>query len=149
MNILLIGNEVDDIAMDIWRTNTNYTVLNNSPYVWGKQFLKFIEDRPVIVSTTAHQFIEKDINSVIDYLIKYEFIPILIADNKQAIENNMYTAISSEIPSAVLYTKNKDKKDYKELLKITHDYVRGKGIIKNGDNIIRTSGEGEGVTSET
>lgn len=149
MNLIVIGNEVDDIAIDIWRGNTNYTVLNNSPYVWGKQFLNFIKDRPVIVSTSAYQFVEKEINKVIDFMEKYEFIPILIADNKQSIENNMYTALSSEIPSAVLYTKNKDKKDYKELLRITHDYLRGKGIIENGDKTIRTSGEGEGITSQT
>lgn len=148
MNILLIGNNIDSVAMDAWKGNTNYTVLNNSPYLWGKQFIKFIEDRPVIVTTTSQQLVEKDINDVLDYLEEYRFIPILIADDKTSIENNIYTVLSSEIRSTVLYTKNKNNKDYNEFIKIIHDYLRGKGILENGDNTIRTSEEGEGATSQ-
>lgn len=145
MNILLIGNNIDDVAMDAWKGNTNYTVLNNSPYLWGKQFIKFIEDRAVIVTTTAQQIIDKEINDVLDYLEEYRFIPILVADNKDSIENSIYIALSSEIRSTVLYTKNKNKKDYNEFIKIIHGYLRGKGILENGDNTIRTSEEGEGT----
>ena len=84
MNLMIIGNDTDNIALDIWKGNTNYTVLNQSPYVWSNDFKKFIKDRPVIVSTTSEQFVEKNINDVIEFMIKNEFIPILIADNKKA-----------------------------------------------------------------
>ena len=139
MNLIVIGNDVDSIALDIWKANTNYTVLNKNPYVWSKQFLKFIENRPVIVATTSEQFTTKGINDVLDFMLKYEFIPIIIADNKKTIENNIYTGLSDEIPSALLWTKNKQNKDYDELIKISQGYLLGKGIIKNDNKTLRTS----------
>ena len=138
MNLIIIGNDTDNIALDIWKGNTNYTVLNQSPYVWSNDFKKFIKDRPVIVSTTSEQFVEKNINDVIEFMIKNEFIPILIADNKKAIENNIYTALSDSILSSLLYIKNKENKDYDELIKRTQGYLLGKGIIENGNKTLRT-----------
>lgn len=139
MNLIIIGNNVDSIALDIWKANTNYTVLNQNPYVWSKQFLKFIENRPVIVSTTSEQFVTKNINDVLDFMLKNEFIPIIIADNKKSIENNIYIGLSEEIPSALLWTRNKQNKDYNELIKISQGYLLGKGIVKNGNKTLRTS----------
>ena len=135
---MIIGNDTDSIALDVWKANTNYTVLNQSPYVWGSSFKKFVKNRPVIVSTTSDQFIEKNINDVIEFMIKNEFIPIMIADNKKAIENNIYTAMSEYIPSSLLYTKNKQNKDYNELIKIAQGYLLGKGIIENDNKALRT-----------
>ena len=88
--------------------------------------------------TTNDQFTDKDINDVIEFMIKNNFIPILIADNSKSIENNMYTALTDDIPSALLYTKNKENKDYDELIKISQGYLLGKGIIENGDKTLRT-----------
>lgn len=138
MNLIIIGNDTDNIALDIWKGNTNYTVLNQSPYVWSNDFKKFIKDRPVIVSTTSEQFVEKNINDVIEFMIKNEFIPILIADDKKAIENNIYTALSDSILSSLLYIRNKENKDYDELIKRTQGYLLGKGIIENGNKTLRT-----------
>lgn len=137
MNLIVIGNDVDDIAMDIWRGNTNYVVLNNCPCLWNKDFLKYIKNKNVIVSATAAQVVTKTINEVIEFLTTHDFVPILIADDKKSIENNIYTGLSSEIPSTLLYTKNKENKDYNELLKITQGYLLGKGII-NDNNTLRT-----------
>lgn len=145
---MIIGNDTDSIAIDAWKGNTNYTVLNQSPYVWGASFRKFIENRPVIVSTTSEQFIEKNINDVIEFMIKNEFIPIIIADNKKAIENNIYTALSEYIPSALLYTRNKQNKDYNELIKIAQGYLLGKGIIENGNKALRTPRKRKKSTTE-
>ena len=138
MNLIVVGNDVDDVALDIWKANTNYTVLNKNPYIWNKQFSNFIENRPVIVVVTAEQFMTKNINDVVDFMNKHEFIPILIADNKKSIENNMYTALIEHIPSTVLWTKNKQNKDYNELIKISQGYLLGKGIIKNDNKTLRT-----------
>ena len=55
MNLILIGNDIDNIALDVWKGNTNYLVLNQSPYVWGKDFAKFIDNKEVIVSTTSER----------------------------------------------------------------------------------------------
>lgn len=148
MNLMIIGNDTDNIALDIWKGNTNYTVLNQSPYVWSNDFKKFIKDRPVIVSTTSEQFVEKNINDVIEFMIKNEFIPILIADNKKAIENNIYTALSDSILSSLLYIKNKENKDYGELIKRTQGYLLGKGIIENGNKTLRTPRKRKKSTTE-
>lgn len=148
MNLMIIGNDTDNIALDIWKGNTNYTVLNQSPYVWSNDFKKFIKDRPVVVSTTSEQFVEKNINDVIEFMIKNEFIPILIADNKKAIENNIYTALSDSILSSLLYIKNKENKDYDELIKRTQGYLLGKGIIENGNKTLRTPRKRKKSTTE-
>lgn len=139
MNLILIGNEIDDFALDIWKANTNYTILNKNPYVWSKLFKNYISNRDVIVVTTNEQFMDKNINDVIEFMHKNNFIPILIADNPKSIENNIYTALCDEIPSALLYTRNKEKKDYDELIKISQGYLLGKGIIDNGNKTLRTS----------
>lgn len=138
MNLILIGNDIDNFALDIWKANTNYTVLNKSPSVWSKLFKNYINNRDVIVVTTNDQFVNKDINDVIEFMNKNKFIPILIADNSKSIENNIYTALSDEIPSTLLYTKNKENKDYDELIKISQGYLLGKGIIENGNKTLRT-----------
>lgn len=138
MNLILIGNDIDNFALDIWKANTNYTVLNKSPSLWSKLFKNYINNRDVIVVTTNDQFVNKDINDVIEFMNKNKFIPILIADNSKSIENNIYTALSDEIPSTLLYTKNKENKDYDELIKISQGYLLGKGIIENGDKTLRT-----------
>jgi hypothetical protein len=134
--------------MDMWKANTNYTVLNQSPYVWDKKFTKFIKNRPVIVVTTAQQFLNKSINDTLEFMITHEFVPIVVADDKDAIENNIYTALSSEIKSAVLYTRNEKNKDYEKLIKIAQGYLLGKGIIEDDNTTLRTPEEGEGTTTK-
>lgn len=146
MNLLIIGNDVDEYALDIWKGNTNYTVINKSPNVWCKEFDKYVKNKKVIVVTTSKQFQDKDINSTIDLMLKKNFIPILIADNKDSVEVKMYYALEEEIPETVLYIKNKTNKDYKELINLTKRYLLGKGIIHD-DRTIRTSEEGERPTT--
>lgn len=139
MNLIIIGENTESIAMDIWKGNTNFTVLNKSPYLFNKQFLKFIKNKPVIISTTAEQFEQKPINDVVEFFIKNKFIPIFISNNKKSIERKMHTAIEELIPSALLYTRNKENKDYDILIKTTQEYLIGKGIIENGNKTVRTS----------
>lgn len=148
MNLILIGNDIDDYALDIWKANTNYTVLNQSPYVWDKKFSKFIKNRPVIVVTTAEQFKFKSINETLEIFEKHEFIPILIADKLDSLENSIYTALVDEIKSAVLYIKNENNKNYDKLIKIAQGYLLGKGIINDDDTTLRTPEEGERPTTK-
>ena len=148
MNLIIIGDNTDDIAMDIWIANTNYTILNMSPAVKDKMFVKFIEDKEVIVSTTSIQFEEMHINDFVDYMNKHKFIPIFIADPGDVLERKMYTAVCEMLPNSVLYTRNKDKKDYDELLRICRDYVIGKGIIENDNKTIRTPRKRKKSTSK-
>lgn len=139
MNLMLIGNDIDKIALEIWKANTNYTILNKSPNVWNKLFTKYIYKRDVIVVTTSEQFVSKNINDVIDFMNKYDFIPVLVADSNKSIENNLYTGLTDEIPSTLLYIKNEKNKDYDEFVKISQGYLLGKGIIENENKTIRTS----------
>lgn len=148
MNLIVIGNNTDDIAMDIWKGNTNYMVLNQNPYIFGTAFKKYIKDKDVIVSTTSEQFIEKTINETIEFFLKNKFIPIIIVDGKKDIENNIFSAIDEYIPSALLYTRNKQNKDYNELIKIAQGYLLGKGIIENGNKALRTPRKRKKSTTE-
>ena len=137
MNLIVIGNNTDKIALEIWKANTNYCVLNKDPYLFGPDFKKFIENRDFIVSTTSEQFQNQEINKVLSMFIDTHSIPILIADDNTAFENTMYTALFDEIPNTVLYTRNKEQKDYKEFIKIAQGYLLGKGI-DNDDRTVRT-----------
>ena len=146
MNLLVIGNDVDSYALDIWKNNTNYVVINKSPNVWSKEFDKYAKNKKVIVVTTSKQFQEKDINSTIDLMLNKNFIPVFIADNAEAMEVKMYYALEEELPETILYIKNEKNKDYKELINLTKQYLLGKGIIRN-DRTVRTSKEGKGPTA--
>lgn len=138
MNLLVIGNNVDSVALDIWKGNTNYCVLNNA-FLWCNEFVKYIKKvNKVIVASTSQQFKERPINDVIEFLTKHEFIPVLIADDKKSFENTMYTALVDEIPDTILYTKNKNNKEYKEFIDIAKGYLLGKGLTNNGNKTIST-----------
>ena len=147
MNLAIIGNDIDDIGLDIWKANTNYIVLNRSPYMFDATFDKFVKNRDYIVCTTSEQIESKEVDFVIESFIKHDIIPIFIADNKDSIETKMYVGVEDYIPSALLYIKNKEKKDYQELIKIAQGYLLGKGIIKN-DNTIRAPRKRKRSTTE-
>lgn len=149
MNLLIIGTDVDDLAMEVWKANTNYTVLNMSPYLWGKDFKKFHKKhKELIVTSTAGQFLTNGVDEFVELMKEHEFIPIFIAEDKSSIERVMHTNVEEVLPYSILYmgTKNCDK--YPELIEILKGYITGKGFVENGNNIIPTSTEGEGTTTE-
>ena len=123
MNLVIIGKDTDDIALDIWRANTNFTVLNQSPYLWGKNFLEYIDGKDIIVSTTADQFETKTINNFLEYMINHNFIPIFISDDETDFVNKMYGAINDILQDAILYKRNEKNEQYEMFLKITRDYL--------------------------
>lgn len=146
MNLIIIGDDVDKIAKDIWKANTNYYIINQSPYVFDKRFIKFIKNKRVIVCTTVEQFADKDFNTVVDFMNDNKFIPIFVTDSNETIENRIYIAIDDYVENCVLYLKNKKNEDYDNLIKICGDYLLGKGLINN-DTTLRTSGEGKETSS--
>lgn len=137
MNLVVIGNNTDDIALEIWQGNTNFTVLNKNPYLWGKNFLDYIKNKEVIVSTNAEQFQYVDANKFLEYLEKYNFIPIFIADDKNDFVCNMYTLIDDIVPEAVLFIRNEKNEGYTELIKIAREYLF-KRKERDGDKTVRT-----------
>lgn len=138
MNLIIIGDNVDKMAIDIWKGNTNFTVLNKCPSIFDKRFINYIKDRAVIVTTTAEQFTQVAINDFIEFMTKYNFIPLFVAESKdKSMLHLMYTAVCDFIKDAVLYTKNDENKDYNEFIEIAKNYLNGKGMIENEDNSIR------------
>lgn len=137
MNLIIIGNDTDKIAMEIWKANTNYYILNKNPYLFSNEFNDFIKNKSVIVSTTSQQFENQEINKVLSMFLETNSIPVLIADNDVSFENTMYITLFDEIPNTIMYTRNKEQKDYKEFIKIAQGYLLGKGIEEN-DRTVRT-----------
>ena len=136
MNLVLIGNGVDNIALDIWKGNTNFTVLNKNPYLWGTNFLTYIDGKDVIVTTNDEQFKTKTTNQFIEYMEKYNFIPIFIADNKDDFVNLMYTAVNEILQDAILYTRNEKNEEYDVFIKITREYLIKRK--EDNDKTVRT-----------
>ena len=120
---MVIGDNTDDIALDIWKGNTNYTVLNKSPFLWGKNLLEYISDKDVIISTTSEQFEMVEINDFLEYMYTYKFIPIFIANDEHDFVNMMYAAIHDILQDAVLFTRNEKNEGYDELIKIAREYL--------------------------
>ena len=137
MNLVIIGNNTDDIALEIWQGNTNFTVLNQNPYLMGKNFIEYIKNKEVIVSTNTDQFEYTTANMFLEWLEKYEFIPIFIADNKDDFVCSMYTLIDDIVPDAVLFTRNEKNEGYDELIKIAREYLF-KRKERDGDKTVRT-----------
>lgn len=136
MNLVLIGNDVDNIALDIWKGNTNFTVLNKNPYLWGTNFLTYIDGKEVIVTANDEQFKTKTTNQFIEYMEKYNFIPIFIADNKDDFVNLMYTAVNEILQDAILYTRNEKNEEYDVFIKITREYLFKRK--EDNDKTVRT-----------
>lgn len=143
MNLIVIGNNVDKIAMDIWQGNTNFLVLNKSPYIWDNEFKRYIKDKDVIVVTTNHQILDKIVNDVLDNFKENKLIPILIADDKNSPEMQMYSVFEEDIPETLLYLRNKNNQDYLEFIEMAQLRLNIKKEKPNNDNIIRTPKEGE------
>lgn len=146
MNLVVIGNNTDDICLDIWKGNTNFTVLNRNPFLWGKNFLDYISNRDVIVSTTCEQFETKSINDFIEYMLKYKFIPIFIVDNDDDFGNNMYCAVNDILQDAILYKRNEKNEEYDVFLKITKEYLFKKD--ERNDKTVRASGKRKAGSSK-
>jgi hypothetical protein len=146
MNLVIIGNDVDDIALDIWKGNTNFTVLNKSPYLWGTNFLEYIKGKEVIVTTTDEQFKSKTTNQFLEYLDKYEFIPIFISDGPEDFVNLMYTAVNELVQDAILYTRNEKNEEYDILIKMTKDYLFKRK--ESNDKTVRTPRKRKTSTSK-
>lgn len=136
MNLVIIGNDVDDIAMDIWKGNTNFTVLNKNPYLWGENFLSYIDGKEVIVTTNDEQFKSKTTNQFLEYMEKHNFIPIFIADDKDDFVNLMYTAVNEILQDAILYTRNEKNEEYDIFIKMTREYLFKRK--ESNDNTVRT-----------
>lgn len=149
MNLVVIGKNIDDIAMDIWKANTNYTILNKNPDIFSNDFKKFIKGRPTIAVIDREQIENKAINDVIELFLKLEFIPIFIAEDKTTIDHTMYTTLDEFIPSALLWVKNEKKESYAKLIEIAGGYLLGKGIIINDNQTLRTSRKRKKPTSRT
>lgn len=147
MNLLIIGKDVDQIAMDAWAANTNYTVLNMSPYLWGPEFKKFYKKhKELIITSTAGQFLANGVEEFIELMRTYELIPIFIAEDKDAIERVMHTNVEEVLPYSILYMGSRKCDKYPELIKILQGYLLGKGF-ENGDNTVSTPTEGEGTST--
>lgn len=147
MNLLIIGNDVDDIAKDAWKGNTNYMILNMSPYLWGKEFKKFYKKhKELIITSTAGQFLANGVEEFVELMRTYELIPIFIAEDKDAIERVMHTNVEEVLPYSILYMGSRKCDKYPELINILQGYLLGKGF-ENGDNTVSTPTEGEGTST--
>ena len=146
MNLVVIGNDADSIAMDIWKGNTNFTVLNQNPYLWGRHFLNYIKGKDVIVSTDAEQFKSKTTNQFLEYMEKHNFIPVFIADDNEDFVNLMYTAVNEILQDAILFIRNEKNEGYDELIKITRDYLFKRK--ESDDKTVRTPRKRKTSTSK-
>lgn len=149
MNILIIGNDVDELALKVWKANTNYTVLNMSPYLWGKDFEKFYKKhKELIITSTTDQFESHGVDEFISLMEKYEFIPAFISEDKTGFERIMHTNVEEVLPYSILFMGNRKTKEFEELINILQGYITGKGFLENGDNIVSASREGERTTAK-
>lgn len=146
MNLVIIGNDTDKIALDIWKGNTNFTVLNKDPCLWGSNFLSYIDGKEIIVSTSDEQFKTRTINQFLEYMDKHAFIPIFIADDKDSFVNTMYTAVNELIPDAVLFTRNEKNEGYRELIEIAREYLFKRK--ESNDKTVRTPRKRKASTSK-
>lgn len=119
MNLLIIGENVDDLAKQVWAANTNYTILNQSPNIWGKEFEKlYKKSKDFIVTSTEHQFISKGVNEFIELMEKYKFIPIFITNDVDSVIRCMHTCVEDFIPDSTLYIGDENGEKYPELIEI-------------------------------
>lgn len=128
MNLLIIGHDVDDIAKEVWVANTNYTILNMSPFMWGKDFEKlYKKSKDLIVVSTEHQFVTRGIDDFIELMRKYKFTPVFITNDKDSVIRCMHTAVEDDLEDAILYFGDKSGEKYPEFIGILQDLLKMKG----------------------
>lgn len=148
MNLLIIGKDVDDLAKDVWKANTNYMIVNMSPPMWGKEFKKFHKKhKELIITSDAGQFLTHSVDDFVELMMEHEMIPVFVAEDKDAIERVMHTNVEEIIPASVLFMGNREKEEYIEFKRMLRGILLGKGFT-DGDNTISTPTEGEGTTTQ-
>lgn len=141
MNLFIIGDDIHEIVMDIWRKNTNFTVIGCTD-ISNKQFLTYIKDRHFILEGSVDQFKNKitEVDAFLDFCDKYTCIPIFVKStkNEDSFEELMFTNVKNFIKSSALYYRGDDVdgKGLKALKDMCFNYTINKGLYD--DTVVRT-----------
>lgn len=128
MNLLMIGHDIDDLAKKVWVANTNYTIINMSPNMWGKEFAQlYKKTQDLIVVSTEYQFVAKGIDDFVELVTKYNFVPVFVTDDKSHIIRCMHTAVEDLLPEAVLFMGDETSERYPELIAMLQELLKMKG----------------------
>lgn len=148
MNLLLIGEDIDDIALKIWEGNTNYMVINQSPDIFSKDFKRFSKDKDLIVVTTSEQFEKITVNDFINKMISLNFIPVFVVKDFDCLEYRMYGCVSDILKNSILYLKNENNTEFEDFVNLCRGYIVGKGLFED-DTVISTPRGGKEGSSKS
>lgn len=118
MNLMVVGKDVDNIALDIHKYRASkYYILNNIHKLGDWEFRSFIKGNDTIFVVDPSVIEAHSINYIIDFCERYEVGITLVGDDRGCIEENIYYNLVTRFPSSVIYwQRNPENKDYDELI---------------------------------
>lgn len=137
-NILFIGSNCDDRLNDLWKLNTNYTVLqctdlNNKQF---QDYIKKLKNSNITYMTAKTLQDNHSINDVVSFCRKFHYTPVIISRDNKDSEHICYLALEDMLQRTIEYRLNEQNCEYEEFLDICREYVKG---CKRNDNTIQTS----------
>lgn len=118
MNLMVVGKDVDNIVLDIHKYRASkYYVLTNIHKLGDWEFRSFIKGNDTIFVVDPSVIESYSINYIIDFCERYEVGITLVGEGSGCIEENIYYNLVTRFPSSIIYwQRNKENKDYDELI---------------------------------
>lgn len=117
MNLMIIGDDTEQIAKDIWMKNTNYAIININEF--SKDLKHFIKNKEVILTTTPKVILNEPLGTILEFLKTNHCIPLIVSKSGEQI----YYGLSSEIEETLMYVENEENKDYDKFIEIAQGYL--------------------------
>ena len=135
-NILIIGNGITDFGREIYKSNTNYYLIEMSK-PFPSEILNFIKNHNSIILAKPDLFDKVKIKRFADLCKKYNITPFFISETKEDKTDLIYSNVSLLVEGSHLYFKNDNNEDLELFIDIIKGYLL-KGYVKN-DKAIPTS----------
>lgn len=120
-NLLILGKNVEDIAKDIWKNNTNYTIAKSDKSLFN--FKGDLTNTDMIIIMDSEELKDLKVPKVLKFVYENDLIPILIGDKVESFENDCYFAFSDIDFRSIYYIRNKENAEYNEFIKMCSKYI--------------------------
>lgn len=118
MNLMVVGKDVDNIALDIHKYRASkYYILNNIHNLGDWEFRSFLKNNNSIFVVDSSVIESYSINYIIDFCEHHEVGVTLVGDVKGCIEESIYYNLVTRFPSSIIYwQRNKENQEYDDLI---------------------------------
>lgn len=152
-NVIIIGKNAKDLAEEVWLKNTQFSLIE-SENIKNEDFLKYIESRFVIGTSSMNQFKDYSAEDFSKFCIKYNFIPVFVSSKENSAEEKLYTELEKFYDTSLFYKMTVEHKDIDICVEMISAMIYDRNFEQTNikdvsdDSIIQASGTGQEVPIE-